>query len=370
MKKKILTVVLALSMTLSLAACGGSSASSGSNSGTAGSGSTGTESPDQSTSGGRTEVLTLKLGALGSGREDDCQSYPINKFIEIVEERTNGMIQIEYYPNGQLGGEPEMLDQVLSDSLDIGVLSANVLATVWPELYAYNLPFAFDNLEQLWDVCGYEASDFYTSIRGAVDDSELAHFVSSFSAEFRGCQNTKRPIRSPKDFSGLTYRVMAGEVFTDIFQSLGASTATVTFSELYTGLQQGIVDGEDVGLSMFYDQKFCEVEKYATQFNITATINAMVVSDGCWNKLTEEEIQIFQEAAKEAEKASYDHVSASVEHYVELCREAGVEVITHEELTEEEIQACKDAVAPMWEKYKTIVGTDTYEALCEATGRK
>lgn len=353
--KKALAILLALALALGLAACGSSD--------------DGTASPAPGGSEKRTEVLTLKLGSLGSGREDDCQYYPITKFIEIVEEKTDGMIQIEYYPNGQLGGEPEMLDQVLSDSLDIGVLSANVLATVWPELYAYNLPFAFEDLEQLWDICGYESSDFYTAMRSAVDDSGLAHFLSSFSAEFRGCQNTKRPIRSPKDFEGLTFRVMAGEIFTDIFQSLGASTATVTFAELYTGLQQGIVDGEDVGMSMFYDQKFYEVEHYATQFNITATINALVLSNNAYNQLTAEELAIFEEAAKEAEKASYDHVSQAVDHYVEVCREAGVDVITHDQLTEEEIQACVDAVMPMWEKYAEIIGEDAYNSLMTLTGR-
>lgn len=352
--KKIVAAMLSLSLLLGLASCGGG-----------GGGGAGDNAPE----GERTEVLTLKLGSLGSGREDDCQSYPINKFIEVVEEKTNGMIQIEYYPNGQLGGEPEMLDQVLSGSLDIGCLSANVLATVWPELYAYNLPFAFADLEQLWDICGYEAGDFYTAMRSAVDDSGLAHFISTFSAEFRGCQNTKRPIRSPADFEGLTFRVMAGEVFTDMFQSLGASTATVTFAELYTGLQQGIVDGEDVGLSMFYDQKFNEVEKYATQFNMTATINALILSNDLYSQLTEEEIAIFEEAAQEAEKASYDHVSSNVDTYVQLCEESGVDVITYDELTEEEIQACKDAVEPMWEKYADIVGEEAYTALTTAVGR-
>lgn len=356
--KKALAMLLAVALALGLTACGNSSGDGG-----------GGAATTPGTSEGRTEVLTLKLGALGSGREDDCEYYPITKFIEIVEEKTNGMIQIEYYPNGQLGGEPEMLDQVLSDSLDMGVISANVLATVWPELYAYNLPFAFENLEQLWEICGYEASDFFFAMRDAVNDSGLAHFISSFNAEFRGCQNTKRPIRSPKDFEGLTFRVMAGEVFTDIFQSLGASTATVTFAELYTGLQQGIVDGEDVGLSMFYDNKFYEVEHYATQFNITATVNPLILSNKAYNQLTEEELAIFEEAAKEAEVAGYNHVSEFVDHYVEVCREAGVDVITHDQLTEEEIQACVDAVTPMWEKYADIVGEDAYNALMTLTGR-
>lgn len=110
--KKILSLALALAMMLSLAACGGDSSG------------TKTDGSGDNSVSERTEVLTLRLGALGSGREDDIQSYPIRAFIDYVEEKTNGMIKIQYFPDGQLGQEGDMMDQVLTDDLDIGVLSA------------------------------------------------------------------------------------------------------------------------------------------------------------------------------------------------------------------------------------------------------
>ncbi len=219
--KKILSLALALAMMLSLAACGG------------GSSGTKTDSSGGNSGSERTEVLTLRLGALGSGREDDIQSYPIRAFIDYVEEKTNGMIKIQYFPDGQLGQEGDMMDQVLTDDLDIGVLSANVLGTIWQEMYAYNLPFAFSTYEQLWDAIGVN-SDFVRIMRGVVDETGLAKFVTSFSAEFRGVHNNVRPLRTPSDFKGITFRVMSGQIFTDMFQALGASTATIAFSELYT----------------------------------------------------------------------------------------------------------------------------------------
>lgn len=99
MKKRWTSLILALGLLVSITACSGGNGDQPSPSPAAGE-----DTP------ARTEVLTLKLGALGSGREDDCQSYPIQKFIEVVERETDGMIKIEYYPNGQLGGEPEMMD--------------------------------------------------------------------------------------------------------------------------------------------------------------------------------------------------------------------------------------------------------------------
>lgn len=319
-----------------------------------------------SAEGIRTTPIKFKLGCLGSGRVDDVQSYPISKFIEVVKARTNGMIVFEYFPDGQLGGEPEMMDQVLSDTLDFGVLSANVLATVWPAFYVYNLPFAFPSLKEFWATCGADSPEFMKAISAAMNDSGKAHFVSSFSAEFRGCQNTKRVLRSPKDFKGIKFRVMAGQIFTDIFRSLGASTATVPFAELYTGLQQGVIHGEDIGFSMFYDTKLYEVEKYATQFNITQTVNALIVSNAAWAKLSEAERKIVFEAAAEAEKYSYESVSKMSTKYFEPLQKLGVKITKYSDLTPAEIKACVDAVQPVWKKYKPIIGDRVYTAFTSA----
>ncbi|MGI6686762.1 MAG: TRAP transporter substrate-binding protein DctP [Christensenellales bacterium] len=94
-------------------------------------------------------------------------------FKKHVEEQTNGMILIEHFPDGQLGQESDMMDQILTDSLDIGVLSANVLGTVWPQMYAYNLPFAFSDYEQLWEAVDIN-SEFVKKMTEIVDGTNLA----------------------------------------------------------------------------------------------------------------------------------------------------------------------------------------------------
>lgn len=364
MKKKILSLILALAMTFSLASCGGSSSNPGSGGGSSSSNPGSSGSNNTASTGERTEVLTLRLGALGSGREDDIQSYPIHAFIDYVEEKTNGMIKIEYFPDGQLGQEGDMLDQILTDDLDIGVLSANVLGTIWQEMYAYNLPFAFSTYEQLWEAIGVN-SEYVKIMRGIVDESGLAKFVTSFSAEFRGVHNNVRPLRTPEDFKGVTFRVMSGQVFTDMFQALGASTATIAFSELYTALEQGAVQGEDIGASMHLDYSFEEVCPYSTEFNMTPTVNCLMFSNGAWSKLSEAEIQIINEAAAVAEKASYEYVHTAADGQYARLVEAGSNVIRYTDLSEEELAACWDAVKPLWDKYESIVGTDLYKIMLE-----
>lgn len=322
----------------------------------------------QAQSAPRTEKLVLRLGALGSGTEHDIQSYPIKALIAEVEEKTGGMIAFEYFPGGQLGGEPEMMDQVLSGSLDVGVLSANVLATVWPQLYAYNLPFAFSDIDEFWKIAGGEAP-FASALREAVNAGGDARLVSTFSAEFRGLQNTKRAIRTTDDLKGLTLRVMAGEIFSDTFRSMGATTAAVPFAELYTGLQQGVIDGEDIGMTMFYDVKLYEVEKHLTQLNMTPTVNVLLMSARAWDKLSEEERQIIQAAAFNAEKASKAAVSERSVKYPAMIESVGVNVVLNKDLTEAEKATFTDATKSVWEKYRTIIGDDVYNAYEASRGQ-
>lgn len=267
--KKILSLALALAMMLSLAACGGDSSG------------TKTDGSGDNSVSERTEVLTLRLGALGSGREDDIQSYPIRAFIDVV------------------------------------------------------------------------------------DKTGLAKFVTSFSAEFRGVHNNVRPLRTPSDFKGITFRVMSGQIFTDMFQALGASTATIAFSELYTALEQGAVQGEDIGASMHLDYSFDEVCPYSTEFNMTPTVNCLIFSNGAWNKLSESEIQIINEAADIAEKASYEYVHNAADNQYARLVEAGRNVIRYADLTDADLAACWDAVKPLWDKYESIVGTDLYNIMLQ-----
>lgn len=316
----------------------------------------------------RTEKLVLRLGALGSGTEHDIQSYPIKSFFAEVEEKTGGMIAFQYFPSGQLGGEPEMMDQVLAGSLDIGVLSANVLATVWPQLYAYNLPFAFSNLDEFWKIAGGDAP-FAAALRDAVNEGGDARLVATFSSDFRGLQNTKRAVRTTGDLQGLTLRVMAGEIFSDMFRAMGATTAAVPFAELYTGLQQGVIDGEDIGMSMFYDVKLYEVEKHLTQLNMTPTVNVLLMSSRAWDKLSEEERQIVETAAFNAEKASKAAVSSFIDKYPGILEGVGVNVVRNTDLTEAEKATFIEATRPVWEKYRPIIGEAIYSAYEQSRGQ-
>jgi len=346
---KAIALLLTLALCLSLAACSGEQPPAAS--------PAASDAPQE-----RTEVLELKLGQLGSERDTDTGIFSTRTFKEYVEEKTNGMIQITIYPDGNLGGEPEMLDQVIAGTLDIGFISSNVLGTIWPEFYMFSLPFAFPDEATYWDIA--DSPEVKAALQEKVDGSGVAVYLGAGYSEFRGCQNTKHPIRCADDFKGLTFRVMAGQIFTDLFQALGASTATVPFNELYTSLSQGLVDGEDISPAMMLDQNFYEIEKYHTSFNMVCGANPYVVSTACWDKLTDAEKQIFYEAALAGGAAGLEAVQNNLEQTYEALEGHGVDIIRFEDLTEEEINSCREAVQPIWDSYVDICGEEFYNLFC------
>ena len=358
--KKTLSFLLALCMVFSLAACGQQASAPAPTGGSSGAASS-VEEP------ARSEVLTFKFGSNGSGNEDDPMGYPARKFMETVEEKTNGMIQFEFYPGGQLGSEQDMLDQVVSDTLDSAMISSSVLATVWEPLYFYSMPFAFGSIDEFWDICGIQNDDLVTAMRNVVDGSGLAHFVATFHTSPRGCQNTKHEIRCADDFIGLNFRVMSGEIYTDTFRALGASTSTIAFAELFTSLQQGVIDGEDCSAFFFKDNKYYEIEKYLTEINMIQNVAPLVFSNSAWEKLTDAEKEIIYEAAALAEEESAATITRmSGQVYQELASE-GVNIVRYSDLTEEGIASFREAAFSVWDNFEDRIGSELFAFLPERT---
>lgn len=356
--KRIFAAVLSLAIICSLAACGGGASSSSA-----------APATETATPSGRTEKLVISVGSLGSGREGDPLAPAIEKMAAVVEEKTNGMITFEYYYGGQLGSEQDMLDQILTGSLDMAPLSGTVLASIWPEMYVYTLPFAFASFDDFWAICGTDGVNdgaVQNVMAQIVNESGKAHDVSVFSGNFRGCFDTKHAIRTVEDFKGLTFRIQAGEIFTDIYDSLGASTAAIPFSELFTSMQQGVVDGADLGIGFYYDNKFPEVAKFNTELNHCLCPNVMLMSNKLYDQLSDEELAIFQEALLEAEKTSLQVCKDAYETYYPKSAEDGVEVIRFADLTDEAVAGFREATAPVWDKYKDVVGEDVFNTMQDA----
>jgi len=296
--------------------------------------------------------LTLKMGHTG----------PVNSSLDVglkniakeVQEKTGGSVVIQIYPQGQLGSEEVMLDSAITGTLDIAITSTPILANIKPEFNALSLPFLFKDVVDFFDIV--TAEKFIGATSDLMKGKNLV-LLGYPNALMRGLSNTKRNIRTPADMKGLKIRVMAGPLYTDMFNAMGATTSTLPFSELYSALQQGVVDGEDNHIYVMNIMKFMEVEKYHTVLNHTVQCNAFLVNEKVWNKLSADQRQIFKNALNNLVKVYLDMVKSDTEKAIQAAEKNRVNVIN---LSSAEGQAFKNAVQPVYAKYRKAIGDEFY----------
>lgn len=355
--KRILSLALTVLMVLSLVACSSGSQPSGES------------EPAQDFE--RTEPLVLRWGATGSGSSDDGQWVFAEPVIAEIEEKTNGMIQFEYYPSSQLGAETSMLDQVTMGTLDMCTVSPNTLATIWPDTVLMNYPFAYPDLDVYWDT--WSDPDLVAAVNADILGGGVVRLGDS-SVTYRGCQNATRAIHNVSDMKGLTFRTMAGQIYVDIFGAMGAATASVAASEVFTAIQQGLVDGEETGVNFCYDNGYWEVEKYATELNAVLSASQVLMSADTWNKLSASEQEIFRTACTEGVRERMtEFTNGNTDYYYEQLAEKGLEVVRWADMSEEDQQSFVQAVMPLWDKYKDTIDPEVFDlwiTACSAAWEK
>ena len=354
--KKLFTLAMAVVMSVSiLSGCGGKSndAPAADNSGTSADGSQ--------------EPVTLVLGQLGDNTERDYMGVYCREFIRLVEERTDGAIKIDYYPNCELGSQQAMLDQMLTGTLDFCPLSSSMVASIYPSFEILVMPFAFQNAEEFRAA---EANGAFDKLYEESANGPLK-MLSTFTLSWEALSNTKREVRRPEDIKGMNVRVVSGGVYQDVYNAMGATTSNISFSELYTALQQGVIDAECNAISINVSKKFYEVAKYHSQLPALMDVNPLMMSEYTEQKVTAEQLDIIKQCAVDAcelgDKTYVEIMDTCEQEFVDL----GGHLVRGEDFTEEEIQAFRDVTAPVWDKYAEQLGEEVYgpyEAAREAAG--
>ncbi|MCS7281110.1 MAG: DctP family TRAP transporter solute-binding subunit [Desulfobacterota bacterium] len=276
-------------------------------------------------------------------------------FAKYVNEKTNGEVEVQVFPLGQLGGERSMTEQVQAGTLHMTSVTAGVLSNYVPEVAIIELPFIFPTREVAYKVLDdkevKERLAKYCDQKGFV-------FIGYTENEFRDITNSKRPIKRPSDLKGLKIRVIESPLHIETFKALGANPTPMPFPEVYNALQQRIIDGQDNPLYTSILMKFTEVNKYATITNHILTECLTVVNKAFWNTLTPDQQRIFKEAADVQIKVNREVNAKHREEAVEKAKAQNVEVYV---LSEKERNEFKKAVKPVHEKFRTVVGPEWYD---------
>ncbi len=338
--KKTIAFFLILAMMFALCACG----SSGSSASTA-------------TGDGEAKYDSITLTMAVNGTDTQIDTKVANYFKELVEEESQGSIIIEVYPNDQLAGgnATKGIEMIADGSTDLAAYATSVLSVLDERLSIGTVPWMFNN---------------YTEARETIDATGLAYYdsilqeqgitaIGSFHNGFRQLTNSKRAVTVPEDLKGLKIRVPGSEVYMNFFKAFGADPVAMNWSEVFTALQQGTIDGQENGVSVTSTSGVLEVQDYVTIWNYSYENDLIVFNSALWDTLSADTQAMLTEKAVEACNWGRDIVEAEHDQLIEDFRAKGVQV---DVLTEEQIDAFKSRVTDFCQGFYEKYGEEACKA--------
>jgi len=254
-------------------------------------------------------------------------SHPVHKgmafMAERVEEYSHGKLKIDIYPSGQLGNERELLELLQIGSLTMTKVSVAVMENFAPDYKVFGLPYLFQDKQHLYKV-----------LDGPIGEQMLADGrqyrllgLCFYDAGSRSFYTTEKKIQTPEDLKGLKIRVMKSNSAVNMVNALNGAPTPISFGELYSALQQGVVDGAENNPPSFYSSRHYEVCKYYTLDEHTTIPDVLLVSTVWWDALSDEEKQWLRKAAQESVVYQRKLWADSEQESLEAVKAAGVEVI-------------------------------------------
>jgi tripartite ATP-independent transporter DctP family solute receptor len=195
-------------------------------------------------------------------------AHPMNvrlrEAVARIKQESGGRMDIQLFPNSQLGGDTDMLSQLRTGAIQMFNLSGLILATYVPVAAINGIGFAFKDYQQVWTAMDGALGAY---IRGAIGRAGLYAFENMWDNGYRQVTSSTHPVNAPEDLRGFKIRVPVSPLWTSMFKSLGASPTSININEVYSALQTRIVEGQENPLSLIDLFKFYEVQKYVSLTN-------------------------------------------------------------------------------------------------------
>ena len=242
------------------------------------------------------------------------------KFKEEVEKNSDGRIAINIRPAAQLGGDVEIIEQTQMNLVQIAIPPTGNLANFDPKMFLFDLPFLMPDEAAMMRVLDGEVG---REILDGLEKSNLKG-INYWGAGFRNMTNNVRPITKPDDLKNIKIRVLQAPTVMATYRTYGANPTAMAFTEVYNGLQQGVIEGQENPYANIDSMKFYEVQKYMTLTHHTYHTYAAVMNKAAWESLPEDLQVVVKDAfdlsrdyarqlTLEDEKAIYDRIKDEIE---------------------------------------------------------
>lgn len=335
MLRKILVIATLLLCSLGLTGCGGSS--------------------ESERAEGEYQKVKLIMTVNGTNIATDTKTAL--KFAELVSEASNGNVVIDVFPNDQLAGgnATKGIEMIADGAVDLAAYASCTMSVLDEHLLVGTIPWVFDNYQQARAVLDTTGGQYYAKI---LKPQGITYLASAHNG-FRQITNSKRAVKNPSDVEGLKIRIPAGEVYINFFKSFGADPVAMSWSEAFTAIQQGTIDGQENGFSVTNSAKVDEIQKYMTVWNYTYENYMFVANTEVFENLEPKTQELLREKVLEACEWGRNMVENDKDKIKAKFIEEGMEVTV---LDSEQLKPFKAKVQPMTDNLKKKYGPEACEA--------
>ncbi len=306
------------------------------------------------------KTFKMALGDAAGGTQDAAGK----KFAEVFEAKTGGKHKIKMFHNGQLGSEQDTVNDAAIGTLDFSVLAINNITPFSPTVGIFTLPYMILSLEEAVKLTQGEIGK--ELVENTKRDAGVRIIAWSY-AGFRVLSNSKQPIKTLDDLKGIVVRVPKNEIMIDTYNSWGNNPTPMAWSETFTALQQGVVDGQDTPYITIHAMKFYEVQKYITNLRYLFLLEPIIVSESVFQDQSEEVQKAILEAGAEATAFSAQYLADTEAKLKADLIAKGMQI---DDPANDEKEWIAAATSQVWPKfYKSIGGVEKVNAALKSVGR-
>jgi len=302
------------------------------------------------------KVYTIRIGSISSEAIPEVRAA--YEFKKEIEKSSGGRIKVEVFPNGALGGDRQMAEAVSLGTLDMVLTTTSALTTYEPKFGILDMPFAFSDAQTAFKAVDGELGQYLNKeLERSAGMVNLGYMLNGV----RHMVNSKRPINAPSDLAGLKMRVMESPVYIGLFKALGANPTPMSFTEVYTSLQQKTIDGFEVSANFMVEMKFYDVQKYYSLTGYTVSFLVAAMNKNKFDKLPSDLQKMVTASAKKWFVDYQRKVSLSEDAgYIKQLKSHGMSV---NGITPENHAKFVKAVQPVYAEFEKKLGRDVFVLL-------
>lgn len=313
------------------------------------------ETTPVSGSGGEAKSYDLKMSVTVS---DSSTWYEAAEKLKAdLAEESDGRINLELFANEQLSGgdSGKAIEGLSKGTIDLTFNSTIIYSILDARFGVASAPFLFKNLDEVDAVFNGEGGEQFKEIL----HEKGVHALGYGQNGFRQLTNSVREVKSPEDIKGLRIRIPGITMYTDLYRELGTDPQTMTFSEVFTALQQGTIDGQENPIDVIYSSKLQEVQDYITMWNYSYDPLVLGMNKELYDSMSKEDQELFDRLGKEAAQYQLELAREKEGKQIEELKAAGMTFYTP---TDAELAEFKEAVEPIYTKYTDVWGEDLLNA--------